>query len=410
MRVAVISPFVDRQHGTERVLAEQLQRLSAAHGCQVLLYSQRVHDLDVSSSQDGREIGSNGLRWRRVASISGPHLLQFLFWLCANSISRWWDRRFRGVRSDLLFSPGVNAFDADAIAVHIVFHEFYRQTLKQLGFRGTPLRAWLRRLHRRLYYQCIMAMERRIYRDPKVQLTAVSGLVAKQLREHFGRSDVQVIPNGVAVNEFNRTERMQRREQARMEWGLASDEIVALLVGNDWVKKGLHCALGSLAILRDLPIKLIVAGSDDREIFASELQRLGLQDRVRFAPSRNDVMHYYAAADVYVAPSLEDAYGLPIIEAMSCGLPVIASVRAGASEAIQHGMNGLLLKDPASAEELARHIGELFWDEALRQRLGQAAEITARGYNWERNAQALMDFLTRAAAHRRTTRKDSPQF
>jgi glycosyltransferase involved in cell wall biosynthesis len=393
MRITVISPFVDRQHGTERVLAEQLRRLTALYGCEVCLYSQQVRDL---------ESAPNHVQWRKVPRIPGPYLLRYVFWFFANSICRWWDRRVRGLKSDLLFSPGINALDADAIAVHIVFHDFWRHAADQLRFRGSPPASWLRRLHRRLYYQCIMALERRVYADQKVRLTAVSELVARQLREHFGRTDVQVIPNAVETGQFNRTARLLRRQAARAELELDPEAFVLLLLGNDWVKKGLHCALHSIHRLPDLPIKLLVAGSDTREIFQSEIRLLGLQNRVKFERPSSDVMLFYAAADVYLAPSLEDAYGLPIIEAMACGLPVVASVRAGASEAIEHRKNGLLLQDPKDQSELSGYVAELFADDSLRLRLGQAAEITAREYTWERNAEMLLCFLHQAATPSRT--------
>jgi len=63
------------------------------------------------------------------------------------------------------------------------------------------------------------------------------------------------------------------------------------------------------------------------------------------------VLSFYAAADAYVAPSLEDAFGLPILEAMACGLPVIASVQAGASENVLDGATGYLLRDPMNHVE-----------------------------------------------------------
>jgi UDP-glucose:(heptosyl)LPS alpha-1,3-glucosyltransferase len=251
-----------------------------------------------------------------------------------------------------------------------------------------------------------MKLEWQIYRNPNVYLTAVSGLVAGQLREYFGRSDVQVISNGVATNEFNAVHRISRREFARNECGLRAEDFVLLLLGNDWLKKGLPCLLRSLHILTELPIRLIVVGQDDITLFEADLQRLSLKDRVKFDRPRSDVIFYYAAADAYVGPSIEDAFGLPIIEAMACGLPVIASVRAGASEAIQHGLNGFLLRDPANAEELAQHIKNLFLNSPLRQQLGKSAEITARAYTWEKNTEQLMDFLARVAAQRKTTTKD----
>jgi glycosyltransferase involved in cell wall biosynthesis len=406
VRLAVISPFVDTQHGTERVLAEQLMRLRSEPDWEIRLYSQSVRDLAVSPMHERRETPSGSIAWRRVPVLPGPHLVQFIFWFSANTVVRYWDRRFRRVKYDLLFSPGINAFDADAVAVHIVFHEFYRQAAGQLGFRGAPMRSWPRRLHRLLYYRCIMALESRIYRNSKICLTAVSGLVADQLRSHFGRTDVRVIPNGVETKEFNAANWNGRRDRARTEFGLAKNDFVLLLLGNDWVKKGLPNLLAALALLENRSIRLIVAGRDDHRLFLAELQNLDLEDLVRFSAPRTDVIHFYAAADTYVGPSLEDAFGLPIIEAMACGLPVIASVRAGASEAIHHGVNGLLLQNPNDPRELARHIAELHGDPSLRQRLGKAAEISAQDYSWEKNAKQLKDFLLNAARQKSSRRKE----
>ena len=407
MRIAVISPFVDRQHGTERVLAEQLTLLSTKHSCEIRLYSQDVQGLAVSPDTTRFATSAGRIVWRRVPHIAGPHLLQYLFWLAANCICRLWDLHVRRIKYDLLFSPGINSLNADAIAVHIVFHEYHRQAISQLGFRGAPWRSWLRRLHRRLYYLLIRKLERRVYRNPRVSLTAVSLLVAKQLQEYFGRSDVAVIPNGAATDEFNSDLRMARREFARKECGLLPEDFVLLLLGNDWVKKGLPCLLRSLQILKDLPIRLIVAGQDDAALFDADLQRLNLKDRAVFCRARSDVLFYYAAADAYVGPSIEDAFGLPVIEAMACGLPVIASVRAGASQAIEHGSNGLLLQDPTSSEELAQLIRNLFSNQALRLQLGKSAEITARGYSWESNAAQLMDFLADVAARKKKAAMNS---
>jgi glycosyltransferase involved in cell wall biosynthesis len=67
-----------------------------------------------------------------------------------------------------------------------------------------------------------------------------------------------------------------------------------------------------------------------------------------FLPPSPNVLQFYAAADAYVGPSLEDAYGLPVLEAMACGLPVLASSRAGVSEIIDHEINGIILRDPTT--------------------------------------------------------------
>jgi len=110
-----------------------------------------------------------------------------------------------------------------------------------------------------------------------------------------------------------------------------------------------------------------------------------LENRVRFLAPRKDIEFYYAAADAYAGPSLQDSYGIPPVEAMACGLPVIVSASAGVAEIITHGVDGLILDDPTDSKVLATMIRHLYEDEALRSRLGERAAETARRYTWERN-------------------------
>jgi glycosyltransferase involved in cell wall biosynthesis len=85
---------------------------------------------------------------------------------------------------------------------------------------------------------------------------------------------------------------------------------------------------------------------DDPNLYQPLLDQLALHDRVHFEKPSGGVLSFYAAADFYVGPSLEDAFNLPLLETMACGLPVIASVQAGASENVHDFETGLLLRDP----------------------------------------------------------------
>ena len=91
---------------------------------------------------------------------------------------------------------------------------------------------------------------------------------------------------------------------------------------------------------------------------------------------------------------------MPVLEAMACGLPVIASGQAGVSEVITHGVDGLILNDPRDAAALARLISELYSDSALRKRLGENARRTASQYTWSRNADEIGDVFEEALAKR----------
>jgi UDP-glucose:(heptosyl)LPS alpha-1,3-glucosyltransferase len=106
---------------------------------------------------------------------------------------------------------------------------------------------------------------------------------------------------------------------------------------------------------------------------------------------------YYAAADAYVGPSLDDAFAQPPAEAMACGLPVITSRTNGGSEIITHGCDGLILEDPSDFNRLAEMIRALLTDPVLRNSLGTAAAETARQYTWERNAARMRELFEMAA-------------
>jgi UDP-glucose:(heptosyl)LPS alpha-1,3-glucosyltransferase len=296
-----------------------------------------------------------------------------------------------------VYSPGINALDADVIAVHIVFHEFYRRIHRDLGLAGSALWSWPRLIHRRLYYRLIMALERRVYRRPELQLVAVSQLVACHLERFFYRNDVCVIPNAVDTDRFNPQVRARNREAARAELQLPQGIFALLLVGNDWAKKGLEALLHCLAECRELPIQLLVVGKDDRQIFSSIIDRLNLEGQVRFHGPAKDIERFYAAADVYAGPSLEDSFALPPLEAMACGLPVITSVNNGGAQIITEAEDGFVLPDPCDITALAGLVRRLYADRALSARIGDSAAHTARRYSWERNAQETWNLLLSAA-------------
>ena len=300
----------------------------------------------------------------------------------------------------LVYSPGINCLDADAITVHIVFHAFYARVRHELALFKVPVSRWPVTLHRKLYYKLIMSLERRIYTDRKVRLAAVSKLVAAQLEKHFGRTDAVVIPNAVETATFNSGARVARRSVSRQRLNLDYCDFVMLLIGNDWKKKGLAQLLRALAII-EIPIQLLVVGKDDPGLYRPLLQELRLDDRVRFLAPSADVLSFYAAADAYVAPSLEDAFGLPILEAMACGLPVIASVQAGASENVVDGATGYLLRDPMDYVELAELIRRITDDRPAAEKLGAAAaQYVQASVSWDHNASATREFLETAIGSR----------
>jgi UDP-glucose:(heptosyl)LPS alpha-1,3-glucosyltransferase len=399
LRLAVVSPFVDRRHGTERALAELLDRLARDEHCEIHLYSQRVEGLALAHPGVARPQDSGAIIWHKVRSIPGPHLLRFLAWLFLNSISRAWDRWIHGLRFDLVLSPGINCLDADVVFVHALFHRLQELANEDNGDVARP--SLLRRFHRRVYYAFLAGLERWIYQNPKVSFVAVSQRTAALLGDYFQRQDVRVIPNGVDTAHFSPSARLALRPEARRRRNFQESDFVLLLVGNDWRTKGLETVIRAMGVLRDLPILVIAAGVDSPDSFRETAKSLGILERCLFERPREEVLDFYAAADLYVSPSREDSFGLPVVEAMACGLPAITSVFAGVSSLLRDGVDSFILRDPHDAKTLATMIRTLYQKAEWRSRMGQAAAKASLEWTWDRNTAEVWELLRNAAFKKR---------
>jgi glycosyltransferase involved in cell wall biosynthesis len=383
-RLAVVSPFVDKRHGTERLVAEWLGRL--AETFEIHLYSQRVEDLDLSR-----------ITWHKIPKLPGPHLFNYLWWFVANHLWRSWDRHFRNLRPDLIFSPGINCLGADAISVHIVFAEYLRRNSANLRFRIHSLGNWPVILHRILYYRLIALLEAHVYRNPRPLLILISRRTAAALDTTYGRTEnFYVVYHGLDHETFSPTARLRLREEARRELQLLPSQFALLLIGNDLRNKGLPVLLKALVKLRDLPLQLLVVGEDNSSPCRRFIEQDHLSERIRFLPLRKDVTFYYAAADAYAGPSQEDTFALPPAEAMSCGLPVITTVTNGTSEIIDNELDGLLMSDPSDADVLATMIRKLIENPVLAERIGAKAAEKMRQFTVERNGREITEILLNA--------------
>jgi glycosyltransferase involved in cell wall biosynthesis len=386
-RLVVLSPFVDKRHGTERCVAEQIEHLAGVY--EIHLYSSSVEDVDLS-----------GITWHRVPALGGPHLFAYIWWFCANRFQRWRDAKFRGIAPEVVYSAGVNCLDADVVSVHVLFSKVREQMVGSVSAKepmkaegpahGNGSAAWSLILHRRIYYRLIEFLEGKLYGREDIFLAAVSEKGAQDIRARFGqKKHLSVIYHGVDSAKFNPQRRIELRAAARAELGLAGDSFTVLFIGNDWRNRGLPCLLQAVAMLEDPRVQILVVGTDSVAAYQEKVERLGLSGRVHFLPPRANVEFYYAAVDAYAGPSLEDTFSLPPAEAMACGLPVITTRSSGVSEIIRQGEDGLVLENPTDAKTLSEWLARLASDADWRNRMGSAAAQTASRYTWAENSAAL---------------------
>jgi UDP-glucose:(heptosyl)LPS alpha-1,3-glucosyltransferase len=377
VRIAVVSPFIDKRHGTERRVAECIQRLAGEYDIHV--YSNRVEDVNLDK-----------ITWHRIPSLPGPHLVAYLWWFAANHLWRWRDRHLNGSTPNLVYSPGINCLDADVVSVHAVFARLRESVREEVSLIRNPTVTWPQIIHRRLYYRLISFLEGLIYPRTNKLLAVVSQKVAAELDRYFGRRDnVRVVYGGLDTARFNPERRKLLRCEGRANFGLADNDFALLLIGNGWKNKGLASLLEAVGRLQEPRLVVLVVGRDNPLPYQAAIERNQLDKRVRFLASRPDVEIFYAAADAYIGPSLEDAFAQPPAEAMACGLPVITSRNNGGCEIISNGLDGIIVEDPKDDKALAGWIRRLLDDPGFRSCLGANAAETARKFTWENNAAAM---------------------
>lgn len=162
---------------------------------------------------------------------------------------------------------------------------------------------------------------------------------------------------------------------------------------------GLIRAFAKARAALPFPLRLVIAGPrDDRYPEAPALAReLGVADQVVWTGylSDEELIRHYREADLLALPSRYEGFGLPVIEAMACGTPVLCST-ASALREIAGG--AAVLADPDDIDGLARGMGDLLLKPELARRLVQAGFARAAAFSWEQTAARTLDVYKQAAA------------
>ncbi len=194
---------------------------------------------------------------------------------------------------------------------------------------------------------------------------------------------LEVVPCGVDLDLF----RPLNQRYARRRLSLPLEEPIVLFVGRIEPLKGIDILLRAVAQL-DSHLCLLVVGGDEQDAprradLRSLASTLGIEDRVQFvdAVPHHQLPLYYNAADACVIPSHYESFGLVALEAMACGVPVVASRVGGLQDTVRDGQTGYLvpwqLPEPF-AERLALILG----NGELRRSLGLIARSAVERFRW----------------------------
>lgn len=235
---------------------------------------------------------------------------------------------------------------------------------------------------------------------------AVSRNVKANVQENYALPDecFRIAYPGVSAD-FNRNH-LADRTAARLDLGVAENELALLFVGTEFKRKGLDALLQAVALARPAPFKLLVAGGGDRRSYADIAEQLGIKDQVIFLGLVSDIERIYALADIFVLPTLNEPFGMSILEAMASGIPTVTSCAtySGCAEAICNG-EALLLEHPQNPHEIADALSRLI-DDDYRHNLAERGRGLARQITWENTAeQTLAAYQTVIQAKQHATRQ-----
>ena len=282
------------------------------------------------------------------------------------------DRLTRG-RYDIVHSH-MNGWAGEIQVMHVTPVRYNRLT------RVKPLKRALAWLSPRLATYLVLEKSR-VRRAPARRVVAVSGLIMDQLHRSYGpRLPVEIIAPGVKLPA---PESAAARAATRAQVGWDADTIGCLLVARNPLRKGLPALLDALALLPPR-YRLLVVGAD--QATRDRVRAAGaVASRVSLVDPTPEVARYFAAADIYAHPTLNDSYAMAPLEAMSHGLPVVVSSPAycGFAQYLSAGKDALILQDPRDGAQLAQALQRLGDEPELRAALSERGLAIARDQSWE---------------------------
>jgi glycosyltransferase involved in cell wall biosynthesis len=225
------------------------------------------------------------------------------------------------------------------------------------------------------------------------RVITVSEFERHQIKQYFSFSDhfITTVHNGVG-NHFRRISDPEILSRARAKFNLPDRYIFFL--GNTDPKKNVVGVLKALSLLLKqgrIDFKLLMLDIDRTFLheIAREIGDVRMLDYITFAGyvSNEELPAIYTMASLFLYPSLRESFGIPILEAMACGVPVITSQTSSMPEVAG---DAAIFVDPANPESIATNIDQLMRDDSLRDRLTTAGMKRVTQFSWLENARKTL--------------------
>lgn len=371
MRIALTVEEYCKRGGMSRYVAELAEHLAREH--EVHVYANTWQD-----------VGNHDIVFHKVPSLPStlPLVVRQIPFTVQNTL------RFN-LRNgyDVVHSGGGECLNPDVITAHSIHKagmEFKKNNreIRGLGFHDIYALAAENINYSYRHYKKIIA-------------DASSG--KRELMQYYDvpEEDIEVIPLGVDLDEFKPSE---PDNDLRKVYGIQENDVVLIIVATEFSRKGVVELIEAMKMLYNsgqMNIKLLIVGDariegvrKDSSFYVDLVRQHGLDKDIIFTGPRfnvrgGELTKHYNLADIFVFPTKYEGFGLPTVEAMACGLPVIVGPSGAGEDLISDGWNGFLLEDVNDPKEIAELILTLSQNEKLRRMMGRAARETAKTCSWD---------------------------
>src|SRR5579884_4018965 len=180
------------------------------------------------------------------------------------------------------------------------------------------------------------------------------------------------------------------REETREKLGLKPDQLALLFAGSGWERKGLLFAIEALALCKDRQMRLLVAGRGNAALYKTRRLRFWRETPILFLGEIAELLPLYAAADIFILPTIYDPFSNACLEALAAGLPVITTRANGFSEIIAPGEEGEVAAEPHDITALSGAL-EKWSDASLREKVRPRLLTLASRFSIQANLEATLD-------------------
>ncbi len=301
----------------------------------------------------------------------------------------------RRLRSDLVkFAPNVIHVASPDIVAHRAISWARNNGIPAVASVHTRFETYMQYYNLHWLEPVIRAILRRFYRRCDAIVVPAESTAAI-LRAQRMNSDISIWTRGVDREQFN----PERRDP---EWrrlhGIGDNELAIVFLGRIVMEKGLDVFAEAIAALeaRNVPHRVLAIGEGPaRAWFAERLPGAIFTGQLTGA----DLARAVASGDVLLNPSMTEAFGNVTLEAMACGLPVVAAVATGTTNLVRDGETGTLV-EPLDADAYADALEAYARDPDLRRAHGEAGLAFAQTMDWDRINGAVMKVYQRVIERR----------